>query len=141
MLRGGHVPLSLARVRTHAAALALGIVFLAPAGAQAQWRTAPPARYGGEQPLLQPRPTAVALTPSERIAQAGPLYGTSTDLQLIAFGAALLYGGYRLKEADHPYLGASVGFFGLLSFVFGFTDLIDPHRYPAPAPRDTARAP
>lgn len=136
------MPLSFARIRADAAALALGAVLLAPAGAQAQWRAAAPVGYGGtEQPLLQPRHTAAALTPSERIAEAGPLYGTSTDLQLIAFGAALLYGGYRLKEADHPYLGASVGFFGLLSFVFGFTDLIDPHRYPARAPRDTTRAP
>jgi hypothetical protein len=117
-------------------------VLLAPAGAQAQWRTAPPAEYGGiAWPPFESRHALPPLTPSERVAQAGPLYGTSTDLQLIAFGAALLYGGYRLKEADHPYLGASVGFFGLLSFAFGFLDLIDPHRYPAPAPRDTARAP
>jgi hypothetical protein len=136
------VPLSLARIRTHAAALALGAVLLAPAGAQAQRRADLPAGHGGTaQPLLQPRFALAPATPSERIARAGPLYGTSTDLQLVAFGAALLYGGYRLKEADHPYLGASVGFFGLLSFVFGFTDLIDPHRYPPSAPRDTARAP
>jgi len=136
------VPLSLALIRTHAAALVLGGVFLAPAGAQAQWRAAPPAEHGGTaRPPFAYRHTLPPLTPSERVAQAGPLYGTSTDLQLVAFGAALLYGGYRLKEADHPYLGASVGFFGLLSFVFGFVDLIDPHRYPAPAPRDTTRAP
>jgi hypothetical protein len=116
-------------------------MLLAPAGAQGQWRAASPAEYGTARPLFESRHTLPTLTPSERIAQAGPLYGTSTDLQLIAFGAALLYGGYRLKEADHPYLGVSVGLFGLFSFVFGFTDLIDPHRYPAPAPRDTARAP
>ncbi len=131
------MPLSLARIRTRAAAIALGLVLLAPAGAQAQWRVAAPLETSGTAlPLFQPQ---APLTPSERLAQAGPLYGTSTDLQLIAFGAALLYGGYRLKEADHPYLGATVGLFGLVSFVFGFTDLIDPHRYPAPAPRDTAR--
>jgi len=136
------VPLTLAPIRTRAAALALGIVLLAPAGAQAQWRASTPSEVSGTAlPLFQSRLAPAPLTPSERIAEAGPLYGTSTDLQLIAFGAALLYGGYRLKEADHPYLGASVGFFGLLSFVFGFTDLIDPHRYPARAPRDTARAP
>lgn len=136
------MPLSLTRMRTHAAVLAITVVLLAPASAQAQWRTAPPAENGGTaRPLFESRHALQPLTPSERVAQAGPLYGTSTDLQLIAFGAALLYGGYRLKEADHPYLGGTVGFFGLLSFVFGFTDLIDPHRYPAPAPRDTARAP
>jgi hypothetical protein len=135
------VPLSLARIRTHTAALALAVSLLAPAGAQAQWRTAPSGEFGGTaQHPFEARHT-LPLTPTERVAQAGPLYGTSTDLQLVAFGAALLYGGYRLKEADHPYLGASVGFFGLLSFVFGFVDLIDPHRYPAPAPRDTTRAP
>jgi hypothetical protein len=136
------VPLTLAPIRIHAAALALGVVLLAPAGAQAQWRAATPAASSGTaQPLFQSRLAPALLTPSERVAQAGPLYGTSTDLKLIALGAALLYGGYRLKEADHPYLGASVGLVGLLSFAFGFTDLIDPHRYPAPAPRDTARAP
>lgn len=136
------MPLSLARMRTHAAALALAVALLAPASAQAQWRTVSSAEDGGTaRALFEARHTLQPLTPTERVAQAGPLYGTSTDLQLIAFGAALLYGGYRLKEADHPYLGASVGFFGLLSFVFGFVDLIDPHRYPAPAPRDNARAP
>lgn len=133
------MPLSLARFRTHAASLVLGVALLAPAGAQAQWRTAPPAEYGGT--AQHPFEARHTLTPSERVAQAGPLYGTSTDLQLIAFGAALLYGGYRLKEADHPYLGGTAGFFGLLSFTFGFVDLIDPHRYPAPARRDTTRAP
>ncbi len=136
------MPLSIARFRTHAAALALGVIFLAPADARAQWRAGPPARYSGTAPsIFESRLATAPLTPSERVAQAGPLYGTSNDLKLIAFGAALLYGGYRLKEADHPYLGATVGLVGLLSFGFGFTDLIDPHRYPAPAPRDTARAP
>lgn len=135
------MPLSLAPIRTPTAALALAAALLAPAGAQAQWRTAPAAEFGGTARHPFEARHTLPLTPSERVAQAGPLYGTSTDLQLVAFGAALLYGGYRLKEADHPYLGGSVGFFGLLSFVFGFVDLIDPHRYPAPAPRDTARAP
>jgi hypothetical protein len=134
------VPLSV--IRVHAAVLAFGVALLAPAGAQAQWRAEPPAPSSGTAPsIFEPHRASAPLTPSERVAQAGPLYGTSNDLKLIAFGAALLYGGYRLKEADHPYLGATVGLVGLLSFGFGFTDLIDPHRYPAPAPRDTARAP
>ncbi|WP_331054898.1 hypothetical protein [Longimicrobium sp.] len=134
--------LSLDRVRTCVAVVALGVVLLAPAGAQAQRRVPlllPARDSSAAQPSLHVQFGAQP-TPSERLAQRGPVWGTSGDLSFMALGAAILYGAYRLKESDHPFLAAYTGIIGGLSFFVGFTDLIDTHRYPAPAPRDTAAA-
>ncbi len=137
------MPLSLARIRTRAAAFALGVVLVAPAGAEAQRRV--PLLLSARdstasQRLLEPDFSSMQPSPSERLAQRGPVWGTSGDLGLMALGAAILFGAYRLKESDHPYLAAYTGAVGGLAFFMGFTDLIDPKRYPSPTPRDTTAA-
>jgi len=118
------------------------MILAAAAGARAQYRVPVllPARDTLAQPASGSRYAQGTVAPSERLAQAGPLWGTTGDVSLMAAGAAILYGAYRLKKADHPYWGAYVGIAGALSFFMGFTDLIDPHhdRGASPAPRVTA---
>lgn len=127
------MPLSPARIRRRAAALALAAALIAPAGAQAQWRE--PSFRGADVPGFGRAPAPPA--PLARTAKAGPVWGTQGDLALMALGAGILFGAYRLKESGHPYLATYTGLVGGLSFAMGALDLVDRRRYPTPAPRDT----